>query len=587
MKSSCIISLSLLACLFVGCESGNVKKVKKGSVGACSSKSIEEMVNGYLENVQWRDGESASGNEMVIVNGDAQYLGKKSKIELQFAFSKDGSTFLQSYTTVDGQEVEFDQTRHILGRMCRTDLASLAERVADVKARMEQMRKSGTEISADDIALDKEIDKSIADLPESDSELLWEIFEDDPRLETLMITKKVRDASFFEYPETTIGKAFNTTFGDPVWEVVATNNGSHVVQMNGVIDEKGLMYFAGHFSFSYFCDVWNARYPEQAPFCDNYPSDIDQMSDKMRGTSLYKHWVGYMMKAANGDEAKRYDSEKWAKVFAAFAPPGSRIYVQFKLSVELLMVELGYFGIVQEDGTRIDINKVVSRENFLKYVYADNKYKPSTYVKGEDQFFDKLYTVDTLVDARDKQKYKVVSYLNGQTWLAENLKYKTKNSKCYEDDSKNCQKLGRLYNWNDAMAACPEGYRLPAYEDWKKLESFTKANAIKYSKNRTYVEYTGQLSLYSSEWNDGSDMYEFSLIPAGAFGGDDIYDEGEEYEGIGEIAYFWNSSEEKGFGTDEYTRASRKQFGTKYRNNVNDYAGVPKNALLSVRCIKN
>ncbi len=61
------------------------------------------------------------------------------------------------------------------------------------------------------------------------------------------------------------------------------------------------------------------------------------------------------------------------------------------------------------------------------------------------------------------------------TWLAENLRNSTHEkgeSWCYEGNTENCEKLGRLYNLDAALTVCPEGWSLPSDEDWNKLEEF-------------------------------------------------------------------------------------------------------------------
>ncbi len=203
-------------------------------------------------------------------------------------------------------------------------------------------------------------------------------------------------------------------------------------------------------------------------------------------------------------------------------------------------------------------------------------------------------------DTRDGQEYKTVR-IGNQVWMAENLNYAIEGSRCYGDDKKNCEKYGRLYNWDIALdtisegcgvnfdkctlkedfyprqGVCPDGWHLPDAGEWDDL--------LEYAGNNDGVDEVG-FSLQSYYWDDdwekqyGTDKFGFNAMAAGMF-------DGEEYVGLDSTAVFWTSRVSNmsfimggSFSTLDYVMFEKKDTDiTTYRSGNVEWA-------LSVRCVK-
>ena len=193
--------------------------------------------------------------------------------------------------------------------------------------------------------------------------------------------------------------------------------------------------------------------------------------------------------------------------------------------------------------------------------------------------------LDSMTDPRDGQTYRTVK-IGSQTWMAQNLNYKTDSSFCYKDDTSYCTKYGRLYNFatavdmpesvcgkdktcrlplGDIQGVCPSGWHLPSMAEWNSL-----INAVggKYSAGRVLKSTWG----WKKHWEpvfqehysvpakildaiifvrpirsvggwfgsgDGSDAYSFSVLPSGCR---HAWSMGVDYIDEGKETRFWTSS---------------------------------------------
>jgi len=181
-------------------------------------------------------------------------------------------------------------------------------------------------------------------------------------------------------------------------------------------------------------------------------------------------------------------------------------------------------------------------------------------------------------DSRDGKIYIKVK-IGNQTWMAENLNYNIKNSRCYDDNPDNCKKYGRLYDWEAAKKACPIGWHLPSNGEWKTLINFAGG-----------AKTAGKKLKARSGWNgygNGEDTYRFSALP-GSFcstlSSSCCY---KCTDGIGNLGRWWTSSESNSEFYIAYDRIMSTNEETVRSHNDFYGDGSFKSHFLSVRCVQN
>ena len=141
----------------------------------------------------------------------------------------------------------------------------------------------------------------------------------------------------------------------------------------------------------------------------------------------------------------------------------------------------------------------------------------------------------------------------------------------FESDPENGKVYGKLYNWyaiNDPRGLAPEGWHIPANQDWMTLV-----------KNLLGIDVAGLKLRSNTGWksNNGTNKIGFSALPAGC------RNMKADFKGLGTKSQWWSNSEPVEVQKSDLI----------YSLLLNDftmevgYIKVEKENGLSVRCIKD
>jgi uncharacterized protein (TIGR02145 family) len=207
------------------------------------------------------------------------------------------------------------------------------------------------------------------------------------------------------------------------------------------------------------------------------------------------------------------------------------------------------------DGAEYDPSEQICENNTVLLKCGEKLYDPSLAHCDNNIVKDK----ETFIDERDGITYKYV-IIGAQVWMAENLRYETINTKCYDNNPDNCKIFGILYDWNAAKTVCPQGWHLPNDAEWNVLgrnaETKLKANSELWISGK------------------GTDDLGFTALPGG-------YYRSGYFLRIREEAAFWSAT------AGSSTGSAHMRFLSYIRGSLLLDGLYINNSWANVRCLKN
>jgi uncharacterized protein (TIGR02145 family) len=170
----------------------------------------------------------------------------------------------------------------------------------------------------------------------------------------------------------------------------------------------------------------------------------------------------------------------------------------------------------------------------------------------------------SFADKRDGNVYRTIT-IGNVTWMAENLRYKTKTAGFYfNNDSNNIQGYGVLYDWKTAIGMCPAGWHLPSGSEFQSLVNH-------FDQKETW----GKIA---------SDPSSFGIQLGG------MQDYEGNYSEMDESAYYWTSTEYDKNNAEYFSYLlidDNPVIDISRKEDITDIHGTEKSNKYSVRCLKN
>ena len=164
-----------------------------------------------------------------------------------------------------------------------------------------------------------------------------------------------------------------------------------------------------------------------------------------------------------------------------------------------------------------------------------------------------IHCGDTLLDARDGQKYTTVC-IGNQIWMAQDLNFNAPGS-VYDTSLANPAQYGRYYDWNTLMqgsasstaspsgvqGVCPHGWHVPSAVEWNQaiatVGGFSIAGGMMKSTSQLWDTTTNHSANIGATNSSG-----FSALPAGYFNPLGGTPGNPNWIGTGQVSYCWSAT---------------------------------------------
>lgn len=255
---------------------------------------------------------------------------------------------------------------------------------------------------------------------------------------------QVKEGKFLAYSTTTIGKAFDASFGNVEWTENTTSKGQDFVEFKGDVDIDFLELLAAAIVEDAGDDLAN-------PYAAS--NTMDACLGKQFAQQYRKELFNIILSAAvgslglialDGDLGNRIKEGAKAAFVSALANKSNRLTVQFDFTdSDDSDFELGYYGFQSEEWSDCNIQGLLIMTEFLDFVYSNHTYSKFDYKSIAKEIVDNAEAGNQLPDSLLKEKIAGYSKVKGAL-IANTVKKDTRVLKRRENAAKTAAEQKRL-----------------------------------------------------------------------------------------------------------------------------------------------